>query len=254
MRRSWFVTAFCVCAVIALDTAFAEEPRPDAKPAQLGELAKPFKIAMELKTEEKTVQVDVFFVGDSAVEMDPEDPNSAAAIYDLKNLSWYDVAGKNRVTIADCEKWAASSLKRSQNSLRRLEDPQQREFLSALYVPRLKVTEPKDEKNELVVNNAVVEYRITSAEKHALPQRNRYFIYDRLNAYRKAFVNKAPPFAQLELDRILESREVFPGTMATTIKSPYAEVRLDTKMRLIELTADEERKITEAIARAQANP
>lgn len=248
MRRLSLVIVFAVCTAFVLNAAKAEEAKPDARPAELGELPKPFKIAMELKTEEKTIEVDVFFIGDSAVEMDPEAPGSAAAIYDLKNLSWYDVAKKKTTTIADCEKWAESSLKRSQLSLRKLNDTQQRVFLSALYVPRFT---PEMVKNELVLKNDAVEYRIANPEKHPANQRNRYFAYDRLNAYRKAFINKAPPFAQLELDKALQAREIFPTVMSATIKAPYSEIRLDCKMKVVDLTAEEERKINDAISRAK---
>jgi hypothetical protein len=253
MNRPWLVIGITVCIAFGLHSANGEDPKPqkDAKPVELGELTKPFKISMELKTAEKSAEVEVFFVGDSAVEMDPEAMDSAAAIYDLKNLSWYDVEKKKTTTIADCEKWAESSLKRSQLSLRKLEDAQERAFLSALYVPRFT---PEMEKDELVLKNDAVEYRIVSTDKHPANQRNRYFAYDRLNAYRKALVNKAPPFAQLEVDKVLQAREVFPTVMSATIKAPYSEIRLDCKMKVVDLTAEEERKITYAIKSGTAKP
>ena len=212
-------------------------------------LAKPFKIAMEVSAGDEGAEVDVFFVGDAAIQLNNDDPPSVLVHYDLKDMSWRDPPKKQKVRLADGVAWAEASAKKSRQSLQKVADPKTKKFAALTLDPSF---ETKLDGETLVMTNEAFEYRISSDQKFAEGQKTRFFAYDHLNAYRKAMTDrKLPPFAQLVVTKELEKRAMIPSRLELTIRARERDFKLVSKLRIEEMSAEENRLVADALSRAK---
>jgi hypothetical protein len=248
-------------AVFGVSISFAEDPREtDAKveslqrgaaPAKAVPVAgTPFKALIEVRAGEERIPVAVYFAEHFAVEFDPEDNAQVVAVYDLDRMTWTEFSPPRTVTLNDCEAWARASVQRTEQSLARSTDERLNKFIRLTLDPQFEVAE---QDNALLIKNEIFAFSISDPQPVSDQQRAQFFAYDRLNAYRKAIVErKFGPQAQLAVLDELEKRGFVPGSIELQVSTPAGPVKLATTMRVTEMTPDEKKRVAGAIERSKA--
>ncbi len=226
------------------DPSTGDSPTAASAPARIG----PFKFEITLIAGNDSLQFAAFFRDHYAIEFEPGDETKVAAVYDLVAMSWQEFDPPRKVTMADCESWGKATTEISRKSLSKSSDPELTRFVKSLLDPQFDVTSSED---AITLANDVLTYRISNPMPLDSHQRQRFFAYDRLNAYRKAMTDrKLPPFPQLAVDDELEHRQFAPGTIKLTIATPTGDVDLKVNIRVVDMTDSEVERVTEAIRRA----
>lgn len=195
-----------------------------------------FKLIGYVKVQGEEIQFETHFGGDTALEFTTsrERPD---AIYDLANDSWICETFKKVIALPDCEMWAKKSSELTMESIRKSTDKEAIEFTNSLIKPNF-VVELKNE--VLTISNSHLTY-ILSAPINVDPKRkDRFFKYDKLNAYRKAMIQKqVPPFAQIRVDEEVLKTGKFFSELSVQIKPPKQDIKFILKFEIKDLSADE---------------
>jgi hypothetical protein len=231
--RSFFVAACCLLA-------------PGAAGAQTDGASESFKLVTTLHTEQGDVRAEIYFHGTSAVEFEDTVDGKPAVIYDLTDGSWRDFSPPRVVTQADYEAWGKASFERTKASAAKAVSVDLRQFIEETLEPKFTVTA---EENRLLLAGKILHYDIRTTAAFDKAKRERFYAYDKINAYRKAMIDrKLPPFAQLAVSRELATRDVTPTEMKVEIRTPQQTIRLETKIEVIELSAAEQTRVAAVVA------
>ena len=197
----------------------------------------PFKVEIKASADEREAGAVVYFIGRYAVEFVHGSDSKPEAIYDLEEMSWRDRSPLGTLRLADCQAWAKASAGRSRASIARTTDPELRRFIELMLDPQFKVTTEED---RVILINDVLMYEIHSTQTLSKANRDRFFSYDTLNAYRKAMVErKLPPTPQLEIDKEMAARKLVPSEIICTITTPNGKLRLKINLQVGPMSAEE---------------
>jgi len=195
------------------------------------------------------IDVTIFFSSHYAVEFDPDDPEEPVVVYDLESLSWRDFSPARTITMKHCEAWQKASADISRKSIAKVMDPTLKKFIEFMLNPRFKTTRDGD---TIEMDNDAFTYRMTDPLALSARQRSRFFAYDRLNAYRKAMIErKLPPTAQLAVDGELERQNFVPGIIDVAVRAPNGQINMTMRVRLAQLGPDDAERVAEAIRLAE---
>jgi hypothetical protein len=240
-----------VLVLLAVGSAYCTgQETPGGTPAKETSPASPvspFKCKVQIVVDDKAIPASIFFSSHYAVEFDVENPDRPDVVYDLDAMSWYDFAPPRTIHLKECEAWAQASAERSRKSLAQITDDGLKRFVERTLEPQLEVVQEKD---AVTFKNDVFKYRVSAPLTLDATQRKRFFSYDRLNAYRKAMLErKLAPFAQLAVDKELESRGFAPGNIEFTIETPQGAVQVVVKAEIDEISSEEAARVADAIRR-----
>lgn len=217
-------------------SACAPNQQPTALPSTSNEPS--FKLLLTFKTDGLGGAGEIFFVGARAIELDGDKP---LRVYDLKGMSWKDMATGVVVTLASAEQWAQASVEKSRKTLQAEPDEAKRAFLESFMSPKFEVVE-KDGK--LILSNDVYRYEFLSTEKVPESLRSRFFAYEKLNIYCKAMTTRQmPPFAGLEVSRHLEQRSLLPTKTQLTLTAAGRQSTMSMTTKLEEVTPAENERV-----------
>lgn len=200
-------------------------------------------------------ELESFFVGDRVVEFDDE-TKKPTVMFDMQKKSWKEFESGKNVTIKDAEAWATASLKRSSERIEQLKK-ERADLQAALrlieftFDPKFDIQEKDD---TLILDSEMMRYEIRNNKAVSDNIRSRIFAYDKLNAYRKAMVQrKLAPLVQLEVDRIMAEKDYFPAELSMTLtvvdeKGDENKIALIMKMSFSPLS-DEELERVENVLR-----
>lgn len=181
-----------------------------------------FKIVFAAETEEGSISGEIYFLENYAIEMSTEAPK-AKVIYHLPQMSWREVEANQTIEFSDCMAWAEASAKTTKKSLAANTDETVKRFMESLLEPRFEIK--TSSRGEITLQNEFISYRITPAQSIDEAALEDFFVYDQLNACRKALVlQQLPPFAQLAVTAELKQRAVFPSAIAFTMKTTQDDV------------------------------
>lgn len=204
---------------------------------QTDETSEPFKLASSVSTAGQQITSTVYFIQNHAVVFEEDDLTRPDVVFDLANDSWQELSSGEVVTLAAAEEWAEDSHTRTRSTLETMADEDLRRFVTFLLDPKFEIVAEGD---ELSLRSEFLTYEIQSAPTVPKPQRMQLYRYDRLNAYRKAMVDRQlPPFPQLEVTNQLAARDIFPSRMKLEIKSRQGAVVLTTSTESQSLSAEE---------------
>jgi len=251
-------TALLLCHAFFYGSSFGQDsggPKSSDKPTKATqneapkskELAKfePFKLSVSAKAGRDEFVADLHFVDRRAVEYAGGKSIEPVAVYDLSAMSWKDMKTGKTITLADCEAWAAASRKRSEDSLTKSGDAKFRSFFQAMLAPNFQV---KQDARKLVLSNEHFRYEVRETQEVAAPRRAAIYAYDRLNAYRKAMIErKVPPFAQLSVTNEIAARQLMPSEMKVRITSATGSVNFQVQMKVSPLSVKEREQAQAAI-------
>lgn len=207
-----------------------------------------FKCDITLAAGEQSFQFTTLFYDRFAVELDPDDHEKVVAVYDLDALSWRDNRLGRTVTIEECESWASASAARSRRSLSQAGDANLQRFIELSLEPTFEVATEGD---GIRLSNAILTYRVSNPLPLNARQCKRFFSYDRLNAYRKAMVErKLPPYPQLAVDDALEERGFAPGRIEVVVATPGGDIALTIRIDKADLTEAETNRVAELVDQA----
>jgi hypothetical protein len=214
----------------------------------------PFKAEMSLQAGDQTLNFFLFFESHYAVEFGNKGHEKLVVVYDLDSKSWTDFDPPRIVRKTDYEEWFRRSEEKSRKSLASTTDVELKKFASAMLDPKFKESSSQD---SITLENDVVKYEFSKPISLSDSQRKRFFEYDRLNAYRKAILErKFPPFAQVAVDDVLESRKFVPSLSVMSIRppipNPKASVRLSLEYRVLPFDEADKGPVVNAISRAIA--
>ena len=184
-------------------------------------------------------------------QSDPEKPNwSSAVLYDLERMAWHDNDRKAWIDMASCRAWEKASIEKTRESLASSRDAEVNAFVEAAIDPRFNVQ--LNQNGTLTISNSHLTYSIIPDEDFALEQTERYFAYDRLNAFHKALTEKQlPPTAQLEVDNILLQKQVFPKQMNGRMLTRDGYVRFKTEIKSASFQPDDANRVALAVENVQ---
>ncbi len=194
------------------------------------------------------ISIPIFFSSHYAVEFELIDPEMPAAVYDLDAMSWRQFSPPRTITLKNCEVWQKANSESLQETLAKFSDPKLKRFIELTLEPRFETTRDED---TIELKNEAMRYRMSDPIPLDADQRKHFFAYDRLNAYRKAMVDrKLPPAAQLAVDSELERQDFVPGITELTVQTARGEVQMNMKVRVERLNAEETERVAEAIRNA----
>jgi hypothetical protein len=220
------------------------QPQPESQPAAKAE---PFKLDVTVSAGDETARATIYLVGQHAVEF-AEGKSEPEAVYDLREMSWRDLSSRRTVRLTDCEVWAKATVERTKTSLAKTADPKLRRFVEAQLDPQFKVREGD---GKLTLANDVFKFEIRSKQSVTEKQRDLFFRYDTLNAYRKAMLErKLAPFPQLAVGKELAARDMVPNEMTLTVTTSDEPVRLRVELRVSPVSAKEKERVSAVIRRA----
>lgn len=192
------------------------------------------KIVAVVETEEGSVSGETYFLEDYAIEMSPDAPK-AEVIFHLPQLSWREVEANETIEFSDCMAWAAASAEKTMESLAASTDETVKRFGESLLEPKFEIE--TSSKGEITLQNEFLSYTITPVQSIDEALLGDFFVYDQLNACRKALTLRSlPPFAQLAVTEELKQRAVFPSAMTLTMRMPNGDVVVRVLTSVEELT------------------
>jgi hypothetical protein len=205
----------------------------------------PFKCEITLHVGDDSYRFDTYFQDEYAVELDANNESRVAAIYNLTDGSWRDANTGQEITLQTCEQWARASSEMSRKSLAQATDTNLKRFVELSLEPKFEVIEGN---GEITLQNDVLMYRVSNPVPLSELQRQRFFAYDRLNAYRKAMTErKLPPFPQLAVDDEIERLEFVPGQIDVEIVTPSGDIEMTIELRIADLSDAEASRARDAI-------
>ncbi|TWT77401.1 hypothetical protein Pla123a_20620 [Posidoniimonas polymericola] len=147
--------------------------------------------------------------------------------FDLKGTRWLDGRSGVWVTLAQCEAWAKQTVAITKQSV--ADAPANiRQFVSWTIEPSFEIQDRGA--GTLTLTSGVVDYAIAGEQREE--GLSNFFRYAKLNAYKKAMVErKVAPFAELKVIEELERRRLFPVVMSVEIpgvpSAPAFEIRTE---------------------------
>ena len=124
--------------------------------------------------------------------------------------------------MSQCETWARQSKEKSSNSAVTIPEPI-RSFVQWSLDPTFEVEETD---TTLTLTSGQVDYTITGQKTDS--DLTSFFLYARLNAYKKAMTErKLPPFAELKVLAELERRNMRPESMEVQIQESRGTIDQD---------------------------
>lgn len=202
-------------AIRPLEPTATPNIKPAAENRESASETKPFKISSNMEIEQGVATWETFFVDNYVIET-VETPHDVEVIFDLARQSWKDLESNQTTLFTVCEAWVQASIKRTRTSLATTKDAAVKHFVETILEPNLQVS--LDTQGVLTLENDVVVYKITSSQELSAEMLERYFAYERMNACRKAMVQKTiPPTTQYEMLDELKQRSMYPNEIHLTM-------------------------------------
>ena len=168
-------------------------------------LAQECTITMEVDGE--LASVSSLAIGDAEAVVTTEE---FAEHFDLVEERWYHEDLKQWISMAQSQEWLDLSIQQTEQSLHADTVPKEiRSFVEWMIDPVFEITMEGD---TLTMVSGQVNYRIITEEPDF--DTGNYFVYARLNAYKKAMVDrKLPPMSELKVIEELSRRGLVPVVM-----------------------------------------
>lgn len=172
-------------------------------------VAQDFTLTMEVDGE--LASVSSLVIGDAEAVITTEE---FAEHFDLVEERWYHEDLKQWISVVQSREWLALSIQKTGQSLHADTVPKEiRSFVEWMIDPVFEITMEGD---TLTMVSGQVNYRIVTEEPDF--DTGNYFVYARLNAYKKAMVDqKLPPLSELKVIDELSRRGLVPVVMEVEI-------------------------------------
>ncbi len=204
------------------------------------------RMAVEIEKGAEPVVCNIYFVGRHVFEFEGDADAELVAVYDLDKEMWHEVRKSEAVDMAKVRAWLKRSEERTAKSL---ENPglsaEVKRLAKAMLQPDFQVSASG---NVLTLKNEFMAYQVTGVPI-AGQGKIGLFAWDRLNAYRKAMLErKLPPHPQLAVTAELEKRRLFPAQMVLTLSVPSGAGVVTVRSEVLPLSARERAKLKAAAA------
>jgi hypothetical protein len=196
----------------------------------------PFKVVSTLTSGDRTTRNVIVFIGDFAADMRADDPLRPSLVTDLKNGSWTDPTSGRQFTLTSVAAWQQEWYRNVlEPRLLNVVDPQARDVLRDIYDPRFEVI--SESGGWLRLKSLTYDYHVRAGAPLPDGQRERFFKYSRIQAYRRAIANgEPPPLAQLRVDDELAKRRIVPAELRIAVDQKVRSSQLDVLIRVMPLT------------------
>ncbi|MBM4034650.1 MAG: hypothetical protein FJ291_23140 [Planctomycetes bacterium] len=202
------------------------------------------RMAVEVEKGADPVVAHVYFLGRHVFEFEGDADGELVAVYDLDKEMWHEVRKGEAVDMAEVREWLKQSEERTAKSAANPRvSADVKRLTKAMVQPDFEVSASG---NSLTLKNEFVTYQVTGVPI-ATEGKIALFAWDRLNAYRKAMVErKLPPHSQLAVTGELEKRRLFPAQMVLALSLPSGSASFTMRLEVLPLSAEERAKIKAA--------